>query len=106
MDSGALPLFVQMMKYEEDAEEQFAAARAIWALAFEDQIKPRIMEEPECMATLELLKENGQGGRVRRAAEGAIWIIKDTANDIRRNSGKPSLIYLYIVCHIYLNLSN
>ena len=76
-----------MMDYT-DEEEQLVAARTIWNLSFDKDVKQKIVEEPGCLVALEKLKVSSNTN-VKKMASGALWSIrgqnhrKDSA-DIRK----------------------
>ena len=76
-EAGALPIFVSMMQYK-NVDGQRAAAIALWSLSFDQNVKQKIIEEPQCMETLEKLA-NSEEDHVRKAAKGALWKLKDKA---------------------------
>lgn len=58
-----------------DDEEQLAAGKALWTLAFDDGVKQKIIEQPGCLEALEALTTS-EKGTVRQTVKGALWVIK------------------------------
>ena len=66
-------LFTNMLQYP-DEEEQQAAIRVLWTLAFDDKIRDQIHHQEGCVEALEALAKSEVDG-VRNAACGALWVI-------------------------------
>ena len=56
------------------AHEQEAAAKALWTMAFDEETRATIKDEPGCVAALERLEESEKKG-VKRNVNGALWVI-------------------------------
>ena len=79
MEAEALPLFIKMMN-DDDLEEQAAATKAIWTLAFDKSARERIRAEDGCVAALEALQKS-EDPTVKRHADGALWVIMEKNNE-------------------------
>lgn len=86
VDGGALPLFVKMMEHNIE-EEQYAASRTTWTLAFDKNVREKIISEPGCMESLDKLALNGCD-KVRKTAKGALWVINDSATHNKEERGE------------------
>ncbi|XP_070537112.1 uncharacterized protein [Ptychodera flava] len=73
VDAGALPLLVQLMN-EGDEKEIYCATEAVWTLAFNDENKEKITNEPNAIETLEKLRSH-DNQQIQQAAHGALWVI-------------------------------
>ena len=51
------------------------AARTIWNLSFDADVKQKIIEEPGCVSAIEKLANSKNQG-VKKMAKGAMWKIK------------------------------
>ena len=80
VNTGALPLFVSMLKYD-DIEEQICAATALWNLSFDDTSRDLIKKEPGCIEALKNLQKS-DNETARYEANGALFEI------IEKNSGQ------------------
>jgi len=49
VEAGALRLYVELLKKENDKSLQSEAAKGIWNLAFTDECKEKIKNEPGCL---------------------------------------------------------
>lgn len=72
---GALPMYTQLLSKDCDASEQAAASKGLWILAFNEENKRCILQEPGCMDGLRSLLSS-TNENVRRSAEGALWAIE------------------------------
>ena len=104
VEAGALPIFVRMMQYT-DVDEQCSAARALWSMSFDQEVKQKIVEEPQCVETLEKLA-NSEAAHVRKAAKGALWKLEDKAEKSHEAAGQNwynIAAYMYnMLCVIYV----
>lgn len=87
VEVGALPLLVEMLKYEKNVEEQMAAARTIWVLSFDKEVAQNIKDEPEMMETLEALSKS-EHAKLKKFASGALWVLKGEASHRESHAAK------------------
>ncbi|KAK7481464.1 hypothetical protein BaRGS_00027315, partial [Batillaria attramentaria] len=74
VEAGALPVFLKMLQHD-DPKEQATTATCIWTLAFDKTARQKIIECEGLVPALEAL-EKSEHGPVKKAAVGALWIIK------------------------------
>ncbi|ELU04075.1 hypothetical protein CAPTEDRAFT_225602 [Capitella teleta] len=72
---GAFPLYLQMLQ-SNSIEEQNLATAGLWILAFKDENKHLLKRLPGCLEVLQSLSINGPQESIRRAARGALWVIR------------------------------
>ncbi|CAH1783289.1 unnamed protein product [Owenia fusiformis] len=75
VECGAIKEFVLMLK-SNDTEEQHWAARSLWTLAFDKDVRGEIKATDGCIETLEILKSS-ENSDVKRSALGALWVINE-----------------------------
>ncbi|XP_070538016.1 uncharacterized protein [Ptychodera flava] len=78
VESGILPLLVKLMKEAKTEEEMKLVARCIWTLAFSDENKHKIKNEPKLMEAMMdnmVCKNPGNCGGACKAIRGALWIL-------------------------------
>ena len=87
---GVLALYVELLNPNtSNALELHLAAKGIWTFSF--KLKDQIVQEPHALERLKLLLQHDDEA-VRRAAEGALWILEDQAeNDITQDTGKECM---------------
>lgn len=72
---GALPLYAVLLKDDCKVEEQIAACKGLWILAFNETNKNLIAGQADCMQGLQKLCRSDNDS-LRREAEGALWAIE------------------------------
>ena len=71
-----------------DDEEKAAVCQAIWTLSFDDSVKQKILDEPECVENIEKLTEH-EHKQVKKSAKGAMWKLKkEEAHGKKRDEEK------------------
>lgn len=80
------------MLQNEDVREQGSAARVIWTLAFDKNVRQKILENTEVISTLEKLCDSTNKS-VQTNANGALWVIKGE-NEVSREASKYKLFSL------------
>lgn len=85
IDAGALPVFLNMLKSENE-EDQAMTARAIWTLAFDKDVLQSITQYEEMMPTLEKLKDSPNKD-VQKNVNGALFVLKGE-NDVSNREYK------------------
>lgn len=88
MEEGALPLFLKMLQHD-DVREQGAAARVVWTLAFDKDVRVKVLENTELISMLEKLTDSTNKS-VQTNANGALWVLKGE-NDVSREASKYDL---------------
>ncbi|XP_052786989.1 uncharacterized protein LOC128222153 isoform X2 [Mya arenaria] len=83
IEENALPSFLKMLQHE-DVREQSSAARVIWTLAFDKDVRKQFLNNEELMTILQKLTESTNKS-VQTNASGALWVIKGE-NEISRES--------------------
>ena len=78
MDADALPLLVEMLGAKSE-EKQYTAARLLWTLSFDEDVKQRIIAEPGCVDALNELTASQNSG-VKKQASGTLWKIQEDQN--------------------------
>lgn len=63
------------MLQHDDPKEQSTAAKCIWTLSFDKNVRQKIMEQEGLVSALELLAKS-EHSEVKKNAQGALWIIK------------------------------
>ncbi|XP_064620815.1 uncharacterized protein LOC135483734 [Lineus longissimus] len=76
---GGLKPLVRLLEIGDD-DEKSAAAEAIWMLAFHDDNKDRMRDDPNIVPLLKGLK-NSPNWRLRKRCEGALWEINVKRKD-------------------------
>lgn len=74
------------MLQHDDVREQSSAGRIIWTLSFDKDVRHKLIENTDLIATLEKLTESTNKS-VQQNASGALWIIKGE-NDISRETSR------------------
>ena len=64
-----------MLQHPEE-EEQVAAARALWTLAFDSDVRKKIQVQEGCLEALQKLTTSERSS-VRHMVKGALWVIAD-----------------------------
>jgi len=85
IEENSIPLFLKMLQ-QDNVREQSSAARVIWTLAFDKDVRPKILENVEIMAALQKLSESTNKS-VQNNAGGALWVLKGE-NEISRETSK------------------
>lgn len=96
VEEGAIPLFLLMLQHE-DVREQSSAARIVWTLSFDKDVRQKLIESKDLISALEKLTESTNKS-VQQNANGSLWIIKGE-NDISREAkpkGKPTNIHVFL----------
>ena len=93
VDEGALPLFLKMLQHD-DVREQSSAARIIWTLSFDKDVRQKIKDFPELVPILEKLTESTNKS-LQNNASGALWVIRGD-NDVTKESSKYFTLYSII----------
>lgn len=99
IEEGALPLFLKMLQHD-DVREQSSAARIIWTLSFDKDVRQKIHEFPELVPTLEKLTESTNKS-LQTNTTGALWVIRgdnDVSKESRPKSAKSK-------SHVFLSYS-
>ena len=60
-------------------EKQYSAARVLWTLSFDQEVKQSIEQEPGAMENLERLANSTNSG-VKKMASGTLWKIRENTN--------------------------
>ena len=88
IEEGALALFLKMLQHD-DVREQSSAARIIWTLSFDKDVRQKINDFPELVPTLEKLTESTNKS-LQTNTTGALWVIRGD-NDVSKESSKYNL---------------
>ncbi|XP_052267989.1 uncharacterized protein LOC127869450 isoform X1 [Dreissena polymorpha] len=83
IEEDALPQFIKMLKHE-DVREQSSAARIVWTLAFDKDVRQKLVENEELMTLLKKLGDSTNKS-LQTNANGALWVIKGE-NEVSRES--------------------
>ncbi|XP_070538017.1 uncharacterized protein [Ptychodera flava] len=78
VNSGILPLLVKLMKESKTEEEMRLVGRCIWTLAFSDENKHKIRNEPELMEEMmkhRHCKNPKKCGGACKAIRGGLWVL-------------------------------
>ena len=78
MEAGALEHLVVMLQAKDD-KKQFAAARLLWTLSFDAQVKQQIIDQPDCVDALTTCSQSDNSG-VKKQANGVLWKLKEDEN--------------------------
>ncbi|KAJ8391656.1 hypothetical protein AAFF_G00087970 [Aldrovandia affinis] len=81
-DSGAIPIFLDMMQ-SEDSRDRLFATKVIWQLAFNGTLREKLKDNEALMSTLEGLSKDSSKA-VSNAAQGAQWVIQKQAEEKSR----------------------
>lgn len=84
--AGVLPLYVEALGRNKPGLQE-AAAKGIWALAFDEESKNMIKQEPGCMGELHKLADS-QIPALKSAAGGAIWKVEGETQRLQKVSSK------------------
>ena len=84
-------MFVRMLQHD-DVREQGSAARVIWTLAFDKDVRVKLLEHTELITTLEKLCDSTNKS-VQTNTNGALWVIKGE-NEVSREASKLELPFL------------
>ncbi|XP_013394066.1 uncharacterized protein LOC106161607 isoform X2 [Lingula anatina] len=76
VEGGILPSCVQLLRPENSEEEQVLAAQCVWTLAFSEENKQKIRDEPGLMEVLERTAASPIDD-ISQSARGALWVIQD-----------------------------
>ncbi|XP_071479703.1 uncharacterized protein [Diadema antillarum] len=87
IEAGGLPLLVSML-HAECLEAQEAAVKALWNLAFSDDVVNELQSNPDCLKALKDLSCS-QSAEIAKAANGALWVInKEAEKKEREETGR------------------
>ena len=76
------------MLQHDDVREQSSAARIIWTLSFDKDVRQKINEFPELVPTLGKLTESTNKS-LQTNTMGALWVIRGD-NDVSKETSKYS----------------
>ena len=81
-DAGALPMLVRCLQERQHQWDKavFWSAGALWNLAFDEEIREKIKEEPGAMEALEEARRLGSEN-TKMKARGALWMIKGQSEE-------------------------
>ena len=85
IEEGALPLFLKMLQHD-DVREQSSAARIIWTLSFDKDVRQKIKDFPELVPIIEKLTESTNKS-LQTNTTGALWVIRGD-NDVSRETSE------------------
>ncbi|XP_070182482.1 uncharacterized protein [Littorina saxatilis] len=97
VEAGALPVFLKMLQHD-DAKEQATTAHCVWTLAFDKGVRQKITDYEGLVPALETLAAS-DNKQVKKAAVGALWIIKgenDPGTSTRPKSALKSKSHIFI----------
>ena len=78
VEAGALPHLVKMLQSKKE-DKQYTAARVLWTLCFDDDVKKQIEAEEGCVEALQELS-NSENSGVKKQASGTLWKIQEEQN--------------------------
>lgn len=87
--SGALPLYVKLLQADCSPQEQTQGALGIWTLAFSEESRQQIRDEPGCLEALKILAYS-EIEEVSHAAKGAMFVIQDKIEDAHAPVGEDT----------------
>ena len=93
----ALPHFLAMLNFNL-VDEQRAAARAIWNLAFDEEVRKKIKDHPGLVEALEKLAKNSDDEQVRKSCKGALWVIQEKSRESAAKMEKSESGMYYHCC--------
>lgn len=102
VEEGALPLFLKMLQHD-DVREQSSAARIIWTLSFDKDVRQKIKDFPELVPILEKLTESTNKS-LQTNTTGALWVIRGD-NDVSRETNTERPKSAKSKTHVFLSYS-
>ncbi|XP_064596403.1 uncharacterized protein LOC135463013 [Liolophura sinensis] len=95
VEEGALQSFLIMLQHD-DIREESMAARAIWTLSFDKNVRQKILEMTELIDMLEKMTQSPDEN-LSKSCIGALWVIREEAdNPNRPRSAGPSKSHVFI----------
>ncbi|XP_071100855.1 uncharacterized protein [Haliotis cracherodii] len=76
VNDGALPLLLKLFK-SDNVEEQKEAIESMWVLAFDEDNKQRMMEEPGLMEAVVDKYHSSADQDIRKPCQGLLWNLRD-----------------------------
>ncbi|XP_071100866.1 uncharacterized protein [Haliotis cracherodii] len=76
VEEGALPLLLELFK-SDDTEEEKEAIESMWVLAFDEDNKQRMMEEPGLMEAVVDKYHSSADQDIRKPCQGLLWNLRD-----------------------------
>ncbi|CAM9500750.1 unnamed protein product [Lampetra planeri] len=83
-DEGAVPIMVQLMRSGKSKEQRFAA-KVVWQISFDEEIRTVLQKDEELLQQLEELSSS-QDKDVATVAEGALWVINNKGSEKSRQN--------------------
>ncbi|XP_032809682.1 uncharacterized protein LOC116942174 [Petromyzon marinus] len=83
-DEGAVPIMVQLMRSGKSKEQRFAA-KVVWQISFDEEIRTVLQKDEELLQQLEELSSS-QDKDVAAVAEGALWVINNKGSEKSRQN--------------------
>lgn len=95
VDAGALPMLVRCLNERQHQWDKavFWSAGALWNLAFDEEIRAKILEEPGACDALEEARRLGSEN-TKMKARGALWMIKGQTEETQHTLSETDLAKL------------